>query len=96
MSAYPVFLDAMVGGRLLLKAENFQRTGAFKIRGAYNRVLNLMYEERARGTVNYSPRNHMLDLARDDQMLGSSASIVMLIDMSEAKIAAARALEDTK
>ena len=34
-------VNAMLGGRLLLKAENFQRTGAFKIRGAYNRIVNL-------------------------------------------------------
>jgi threonine dehydratase len=89
-------VDAVLGERSLPRAENFQRTGAFKIRGAYNRVLNLTYEERARGTVNYSSGNHALGSVRADQMLGSSAVIVMLTDVPAAKIAAARALGDTK
>lgn len=82
----------MLGGRLLLKAESFQRTGAFKIRGAYNRILNLTPEERARGTVSYSSGNHALGLARAAQMLGSSATIVMPSDAPAAKMAATRAL----
>jgi threonine dehydratase len=85
-------VNAMLGGRLLLKAENFQRTGAFKIRGAYNRILNLTPKERARGTVSYSSGNHALGLARAAQMLGSSAIIVMPSDAPAAKIAATRAL----
>ena len=85
-------VNALLGGRLLLKAENFQRTGAFKIRGAYNRILNLSPEERARGTVSYSSGNHALGLARAAQMLGSSAIIVMPSDAPSAKIAATRAL----
>ncbi len=85
-------VNAMLGGRLLLKAENFQGTGAFKIRGAYNRVLNLTSEERARGTVSYSSGNHALGLARAAQILGSSAIIVMPSDAPSAKIASTRAL----
>jgi threonine dehydratase len=85
-------VNALLGGRLLLKAENFQRAGAFKIRGAYNRILNLSPEERARGTVSYSSGNHALGLARAAQMLGSSAIIVMPSDAPSAKIAATRAL----
>ncbi len=85
-------VNAMLGGRLLLKAENFQRTGAFKIRGAYNRILNLTPIERARGTVSYSSGNHALGLARAAQMLGSSAMIVMPSDAPAAKMAATRAL----
>ena len=85
-------VNAMLGGRLLLKAENFQRTGAFKIRGAYCRILNLTPEERARGTVSYSSGNHSLGLARAAQMLGSSAVIVMPSDVPAAKMNATRAL----
>ncbi|MFT5650366.1 MAG: threonine dehydratase [Yoonia sp.] len=84
--------NALLGGRLLLKTENFQRTGAFKIRGAYNRILHLTPKERARGTVSYSSGNHALGLARAAQMLGSSAIIVMPSDVPAAKMAATRAL----
>lgn len=85
-------VNAMLGGRLLLKAENFQRTGAFKIRGAYNRILHLSDAERARGTVSYSSGNHALGLAQAAKMLGSSAIIVMPSDVPTAKMNATRAL----
>lgn len=85
-------VNAMLGARLLLKAENFQRTGAFKIRGAYNRILNLSAAERTRGTISYSSGNHALGLARAAQMLGSSAVIVMPSDVPAAKMNATRAL----
>ena len=85
-------VNEMLGGRLLLKPENFQRTGAFKVRGAYNRVLNLSDEERSRGTVSYSSGNHALGLALASKMLGSCATIVMPSDTPSAKMAATRAL----
>lgn len=85
-------VNAMLGGRLLLKAESFQRTGAFKIRGAYIRILNLNAAERTRGTISYSSGNHALGLARAAQMLGSSAVIVMPSDVPAAKMNATRAL----
>lgn len=83
-------VNAMLGGRLLLKAENLQRTGAFKIRGAYHRMLGLTAEERARGTVTYSSGNHALGLAQAAQILGSSAVIVMPSDAPTAKMQAVR------
>ena len=83
-------VNAMLAGRLLLKAENLQRTGAFKIRGAYHRMLGLTAEERARGAVTYSSGNHALGLARAAQILGSSAVIVMPSDAPAAKMAAVR------
>jgi len=85
--------NALLGGRLLLKAENLQRTGAFKIRGAYHRMLGLTAEERARGTVTYSSGNHALGLARAAQILGSSAVIVMPSDAPAAKMQAVRGME---
>lgn len=83
-------VNALLGGRLLLKAENLQRTGAFKIRGAYNRMLGLTAKERARGAVTYSSGNHALGLARAVQILGSSAVIVMPSDAPAAKMQAVR------
>lgn len=85
-------VNALLGGRLLLKAENMQRTGAFKIRGANNRMLGLSEAERARGAVTYSSGNHALGLARAAQILGSSAVIVMPSDVPAAKMAAVRAM----
>lgn len=83
-------VNALLGGRLLLKAENLQRTGAFKIRGAYHRMLGLTAVERARGAVTYSSGNHALGLARAAQILGSSAVIVMPSDAPAAKMEAVR------
>lgn len=85
-------VNALLGGRLLLKAENLQRTGAFKIHGAYHRMLGLNAAERARGAVTYSSGNHALGLARAAQILGSSAVIVMPSDAPPAKMAAVRAI----
>ncbi len=81
-----------LGGRLLVKTENMQRTGAFKFRGAYWRMLNMSPEERARGVITYSSGNHALGVARAARILGSSALIVMPDDAPPAKIEAVRAL----
>ncbi len=83
-------VNALLGGRVLLKAENLQRTGAFKIRGAYHRMLGLTDAERARGAVTYSSGNHALGLARAAQLTGSSAVIVMPSDAPAAKVVAVR------
>lgn len=85
-------VNAMLGGRLLLKAENFQRTGAFKIRGAYHRMYHMTLAERARGVITYSSGNHALGVARAAQLLGTSALIVMPSDVPAAKMQAVRAL----
>jgi len=62
-------VNALLGGRLLLKAENFQRTGAFKFRGAYTRISQMSATERGRGVVTYSSGNHALGDARAAQLL---------------------------
>ena len=82
-----------LGGRLLLKAENMQRTGAFKIRGAYHRLLGLSEQEKLQGVVSYSSGNHALGLSRACQMMGTSAVIVMPSDAPIAKQAAVRAMD---
>lgn len=85
-------VNDLLGGRLLIKAENAQRTGAFKIRGAYWRILNMSDAERACGAITYSSGNHALGVARAAQLLGSSALIVMPSDVPTAKMEATHAL----
>jgi threo-3-hydroxy-L-aspartate ammonia-lyase len=70
-------LDEIVGATVFLKAECFQRTGSFKLRGAYNAVASLPAESRARGVVAYSSGNHAQGLARAAQLHGIPATIVM-------------------
>lgn len=82
--------NALLGGRLLIKAESMQRTGAFKIRGAYWRILNMSAAERARGAITYSSGNHALGVAMAANLRGSSALIVMPQDAPAAKMDAVR------
>ena len=71
------WLQALVGGPVLLKCENLQRTGSFKIRGAYVRMSRLADEERARGVVAASAGNHAQGVALAAQMLGIKATVFM-------------------
>lgn len=65
------------GGTLYLKPENLQPVGAFKIRGAYNKIASLTPEERARGVIAYSSGNHAQGVAYAARALNSKAVIVM-------------------
>ena len=69
-------LDAMTGARVYLKAEPFQRIGAFKFRGAYNAISALEPETRARGVVTNSSGNHAQAVALSAQIFGIPATIV--------------------
>jgi threonine dehydratase len=71
------WLSSIVGGPVLLKCENLQRTGSFKIRGAYTRMSRLGDEERARGVVAASAGNHAQGVALAAQMLGIKATVFM-------------------
>lgn len=71
------WLSSLVGGPVLLKCENLQRTGSFKIRGAYVRMSRLSEEERARGVVAASAGNHAQGVALAAQMLGIRATVFM-------------------
>jgi threonine dehydratase len=71
------WLSSIVGGPVLLKCENLQRTGSFKIRGAYVRMSRLSDEERARGVVAASAGNHAQGVALAAQMLGIKATVFM-------------------
>ena len=70
-------LDAEVGARLFFKAENLQRTGAFKARGATNAVFSLSEAEARRGVVTHSSGNHGAALAYAAQRRGIPAYVVM-------------------
>lgn len=85
-------VNARLGGRLLIKAECAQRTGAFKIRGACWRILNMNAKERARGVISYSSGNHAQGLARAAQLLKTSCLIAMPDDSPAQKVEATRAL----
>jgi threonine dehydratase len=71
------WLQAMVDGPVLLKCENLQRTGSFKIRGAYVRLSRLSEEERARGVVAASAGNHAQGVALAAKMLGIKVTVFM-------------------
>ena len=83
-------LDARTGAHALLKAENFQRMGAFKFRGAYNRLAQMNAQERERGVVAFSSGNHAQGVALAAQLLGMPAVIVMPADAPASKLAATR------
>jgi threonine dehydratase len=79
-------LNAHLGGRVLMKAETLQVAGAFKFRGAYNRISRLTSEEKARGVVAYSSGNHAQAVAAAARMVGTSAIIVMPADSPRVKV----------
>ncbi len=85
-------LDELVGGHVFLKAENLQRTGSFKIRGAYNLMRQLTPEQAARGVVAYSSGNHAQAVAAAGSKLGIETTIVMPEDAPTIKIENTRRL----
>jgi threonine ammonia-lyase medium form len=83
-------LNELAGAEVYLKAEVFQRGGAFKFRGAYNRISRLSTEERRRGVAAYSSGNHAQAVALAAGLVGTSAVIVMPKDSPLEKVAATR------
>ena len=83
-------LSRLVGRPVLLKAENLQRTGAFKIRGAYNTIAQLSDDERSRGVVTASAGNHGQAVAWAAREAGIAATIVVPEGAPMAKIEAAQ------
>src|SRR5262245_49091838 len=71
------WLSALVDGPVRLKCENLQRTGSFKIRGAYLRLSRLSPEERALGVVAASAGNHAQGVALAAQLLGIKSTVFM-------------------
>lgn len=84
-----------IGGQeapVWIKAESLQLGGAFKLRGAYNRMVQIAAEQRAAGVVAFSSGNHAQGVARAAAMLGMPATIVMPSDAPAVKLHATRAL----
>ena len=82
--------DERAGRRVIFKCENFQRAGAFKTRGATNKILSLSEDERRRGVVAFSSGNHGQATALAAREAGVRALIVMPTDAPRAKLAATR------
>lgn len=83
-------LSDLIGSPVLLKMENLQRTGSFKIRGAVHRLSRLTEAERARGVVAASAGNHAQGVALAAQALGIAATIFMPLGVPVPKLLATR------
>jgi threonine dehydratase len=83
-------VDGELGASVFFKCENFQRTGAFKFRGAFNALASLPADARARGIVAFSSGNHAQATALAARLLGIPATIVMPQDAPASKVAATR------
>ncbi|PYM21800.1 MAG: pyridoxal-5'-phosphate-dependent protein [Candidatus Rokuibacteriota bacterium] len=82
--------DDASGFTVFFKCENLQRAGAFKIRGALNKLLTLTPEERARGVVAFSSGNHAQGVALAARMVGTTAVVCMPKDAPPLKVEATR------
>ncbi|QNE33729.1 threonine ammonia-lyase [Leifsonia shinshuensis] len=85
------YLTDVLGAPVILKCENLQRTGSYKIRGAYHRLSKLNAEERARGVVAASAGNHAQGVAFAARELGIHATIFMPVGVAIPKFQATRA-----
>lgn len=80
------------GSEVFIKNEGAQRTGSFKLRGAYNKIAQLSPEERNRGVITYSSGNHAQGVAYAARALGTKAVVVMPSNASELKRRATESL----
>lgn len=83
-------VSALVGAETLLKCEHLQRTGSFKLRGAYNRIVLLSEAERAAGVVCASAGNHAQGVALSARIAGVSAQVFMPTTAPLPKVEATR------
>lgn len=81
-------VDARTNASVFFKCENFQRTGAFKLRGAYNALSHLPDEQRRRGVLTYSSGNHAQAVALSGRLLDIPATIIMPGDAPAVKLEA--------
>jgi len=85
-------LSRVSGAEVYLKWENQQKTGAYKFRGAYNKICSLSPEERRRGVITASSGNHALAVSLASQILGVRATVVVPEKAPKVKIERCRAL----
>jgi threonine dehydratase len=88
-------LSHLIGGEVFIKPENLQKTGSFKIRGAYNRIAALSSEDKRRGVIAASAGNHGQALAYAASRAGVKATVVMPTTAAIAKILATRSYGPT-
>lgn len=84
------WVNAQTQAEVFFKSENFQRTGSFKFRGAYNAIAQLTPEQKAAGVVTFSSGNHAQAVALSGQLLGIKTTIVMPADAPQVKLEATR------
>lgn len=84
------YLSELVGQEVWLKCENLQRTGAYKVRGAFNRMSKLTKEEKKKGVIAASAGNHAQGVALAARKLGIKATVYMPFGASLPKVAATR------
>ena len=84
------FMSTVLGSPVFLKCENLQRTGSYKLRGAYNRLSRLSDEEKSRGVVAASAGNHAQGVAYAARELGIKATIFMPVGVALPKLQATR------
>jgi len=83
-------LTQLLGCEIFIKHENNQRTGSFKIRGAYHKIINLSESEKRRGVVASSAGNHAQGVALSAQLAGVKATVVMPITAPLTKVSATK------
>ncbi|NIP67313.1 pyridoxal-phosphate dependent enzyme [Candidatus Bathyarchaeota archaeon] len=83
-------LNQMTDGKCFLKCENFQKTGAFKFRGAFNALVQLSPEQQRKGVITHSSGNHAQAVALAARLQGIKATVVMPKNASLAKVAATK------
>lgn len=83
-------INKLVNSQVFFKCENFQRTGSFKFRGAYNALSQLSESQKRRGVLTYSSGNHAGAIALSGQLLNIPTTIVMPKDAPSVKLAATR------
>ena len=88
-------LSQLINGSVYIKAENLQKTGAFKFRGALSRLQGLSDSEKSKGLIAYSSGNFARGLATAGRLLGIKVTIVMPADAPQIKVDAARQQEAT-
>jgi len=83
-------LNELTGAEIYLKCENYQRIGAFKMRGAYNTISQLTEEQRKKGVIAHSSGNHAQAVALSAKLLNIKATIVMPNTSPQVKVNATR------
>ena len=88
-------LNDIAGARVLVKAEMLQKTGTFKLRGAWNRIAQLSDDEKARGVLCFSSGNHAQAIAASATLAGTTATVVMPATAPALKVARCKAFGAT-